>query len=330
MQRNLLALTFMLSASVVCAQPPSLDPPIVGRPIDFSNIVGRYTLKASAAPTEVRVEDSVQLTIEISGEGPPKYEPKHSDLKVVLPSWEKDFFIQPMPAEDRVLREEKTWLFVYRLKPKHANVTAIPLMTLHFFVPNQPVKSQFQKSYAGPIPLTVTPKPDDPPPIPLDLNAVPESFYARATSDEVLRSMTPMPLSVYPIIGLVLLPPLLCLLAVWSYRRYRPEPRERVRRQRSEAASRAIAQLKTVPAWEVVERYLRERFDFPVLHATPAEVSSFLKRRGFAKALCAQSGAFFEACDAVRFTRTHVEIQGLANQAERLIHALEADPCARS
>jgi hypothetical protein len=330
MRRNLLALMLVNFSTSMAGAQPSIDPPVVGRPIEFSNIVGRYMLKASAAPTKVHVEDSIRLTIEIVGEGPVKYEPKRSDLKVVLPSWEKDFYVQPMPAEDRVLPSEKTWVFVYRLKPKHVNVTAIPLMTLHYFVPNQPVKSQFQKSYAGPIPLTVAPRPDDPAPIEVRDTTVPDSFYERASSDDVMQSQKPIQLNLYLTVAWLAPPPLLCVVAVWAYRRYRLDPHELARRQRSEAASRAIAQLGSQPAWEVVERYLRERFDFAVLDATPAEVATFLNRRGFAKALCGQSRAFFETCDAVRFTRTHVPNEGLVNEAERLIHALEADPCARS
>ena len=51
MARTLFALAiFAILASAVGAQTAPIDPPIAGRPIDFSNIVGKYELKVSAAP----------------------------------------------------------------------------------------------------------------------------------------------------------------------------------------------------------------------------------------------------------------------------------------
>jgi len=304
------------------------DPPIAGRPVDFSNIVGRYEIKASAAPTVVHVEESILLKIEIVGTGDTNYEPKRSSLKLIPATWESDFYIQDMPADDRVMRDAKTWLFVYRLKPKHVNVTAIPLITLHYYDPKQPEKNRFQKEYGGPIPITVTPKPDPPPDDRVDI-LLPESFYERAASDEVLRATPRYALDLYRMSAWLALPPLIAWIAVWAYRRSHLDRQERARRTHNEAAKRALAQLPSLAPWTVLANYLQQRFDFPASDGTPTEVAMFLKRRGFALSLCGECRAFLEACDAARFAKAGAIMNRLSHEAESLIHALEADPCAR-
>lgn len=329
MARYLLALILVSeSISLVHAQPAPIDPPIAGRPVDFSNIVGNYEIKVSAAPTVVPVEESIILRVEIIGEGPNKYQPKRSSLKIIPTSWENDFYILEMPAEDRVMRDEKTWLFVYRLKPRNVHVTAIPLMTLHYYDPTQSEKRRFQKAYGGPIPISVTSKPEPPPIVAPDI-AVPESFYERASVADVGRSTPLYGLDVNRLIAWLALTPIAGVFAVWVYRRIHPGQNERARQHHNQAFQRALAQLMTAPAWNVVASYLRERFEFAALDATPAEVAAFLKRRGFALSLCRQGRAFIEACDAVRFTQGEIGASRLAEDAERLIRALEADPCTR-
>jgi hypothetical protein len=327
MARPLVALILVLTpSSLLHAQPALIDLPIAGRPVDFSNIVGKYEIKASAAPTVVHVEESIFLKIEIIGAGPAKYEPKRSTLKLIPAFWEKDFYLQDVPAEDRVMRDEKTWLFVYRLKPKRADVAAIPLITLHYYDPSQSEKNRFQKDYGGPIPIAVTAKPDPQPNV-VDIEVAPQSFYMRASSQEVLRSTPVYELNGYRLAAWLALPPILGVFTTWAYRRSRPGRQELARRYQNEAAKRALTLLAAGSPWNVVTSYLRERFDFSALDGTPIEVEKFLKRRGFTLSLCRQSRAFFEACDTVRFTQSFAEADRLIKEAECLIHALEADPC---
>ena len=53
--------------SPVFAQSVSIDPPVADRPEDFSNIVGKYTIKVTVEPTEVHVEQPITLRIYITG-----------------------------------------------------------------------------------------------------------------------------------------------------------------------------------------------------------------------------------------------------------------------
>src|SRR5438067_6883051 len=48
----------------------SPEPPVVGRPLDFSGAVGGpFTVTATAEPTEVTAEEPVTLTLRIAGPG---------------------------------------------------------------------------------------------------------------------------------------------------------------------------------------------------------------------------------------------------------------------
>ncbi len=183
-----LLFVILISAAPVIAQPPNIDPPLVGRPDGFSNIVGKYTIQVSAEPTDVHVEESITLRIRIIGSGPAKYEPdrKHLDL---FPNWDGDFYVQEMRDEHRVDRDQKTWLFVYRLKPKHDRVNAIDGIKLIYFDPAITGKHKFVTIPAEPIKITVKPKPSDPgPEKPI---AVPDSFFEHAPASEVLTPPSP-------------------------------------------------------------------------------------------------------------------------------------------
>jgi hypothetical protein len=335
MIRSLVTLGFLfLAASTACAQPLVIDP--AHRPDDFSNIVGKYSIKASAEPTEVHVEEAITLRIEITGEGPAKYEPKFKDLRLFPDSRKNDFYIQELPDQREVLRDTKTWVFVYRFKPKNVKVKEIGDLCLCYYDPQFPDKIKYVTKFAEPpIPIKVTPKPNTlgDKVIPPDVNSAPASFYHQADSSRVLAP----PRLFFPISNIarasyLVLLPLVCLVGALAWRHWFPDDARRTRRHRDQSAARAIAHLRAndAPAWDVVRDYLRERFDFPATDATPTEVAAFLKRRGFAKAVGEQALAFLQTCDALRFNASpDLAQRPLAEDAVRLIEAMEADPCAR-
>jgi hypothetical protein len=309
-----------------------LEPPVSDRPADFSNIVGKYKIEISAEPTEVHVEDAITLRVQIIGEGAEKYQPNRRHLRLFPESWKDDFHVQEMQDKNEVLPDKKTWVFVYRLKPKHVKVDTIEDIKLVYYDPNIARKNKYVTQYATSIKITVKPKPEALEPE-LDVRAVPESFYVCAESSAVLARSTPgFPPTGFQLALLLTAPPVACLVAGFAWRRFFPDEIRRARRQRGAAARRAHGQLQAggATAWDVVRRYLHERFDFPASDPTPTETAGFLKRRGFAKELCEQTRAFFQACDAERFTTgAESNRKHLADAAVRLIEALEADPCAR-
>lgn len=329
MARWFLALLIPLAAVASArGQAAPIDPPVAGRPVDFSNIVGKYSIAVLAEPVEVHVNDPITLTVRISGEGPPRYEPKRGLLHI-LPDWKDDFFVENVPDEDRILRAEKTWVFVYRLRPKHANVTQIDGIKLVTYDPQSRGKNKFIPDDAPAIAIRVTPRPDASAEVTAP-TALPDSLYDGPHGAGIAAEATALvSVSAWTIAGVLLVPPLLCGGAVLFLRTLIPDRLTSQARHRSQAAHRAEASLRSGDAvGTIVCRYLEERLEFDVVDPTPTDVKLFLTRRGFAKQRCTQAETFFQACDAERFARTGPRHDlPLSEAAVQLIHALEADPC---
>ena len=332
MARSLgVAVLLLLGTPAAFAQP--LVIPGKYNPGAFSNIAGKYTIMATAEPTDVEVEQAITLRVQIVGAGPKEFEPNRKYLDLFPESWKSDFYVQPMQDKDEVDRDTKTWTFFYRLKPKHVNVKALDEIKLVYYDPSSPEKIKYITRYVKPtIEINVKPKTDQSLPKELDVLAAPASFYQQAESSRVLAGSTSFAISRTQLVLFLTLTPLACLIGALAWRRCFPDEARRARRHRDSSAARAFGLLQSanVPAWDVMRRYLRERFDFPARDATPADVAMFLKRRGFAKLLCEQARAFFHASDGARFSvGVIIEHQPLAADAVHLIQALEADPCAR-
>ncbi len=313
------------------AQPP-LEPPLAGRPAPFSNIVGSYTIAANATPTEVPVEAPITLRITIQGQGPAKYQPNRKYLKLFPERWANDFYIEPVPAEDRAQPAQHTWLFVWRLRPKHRQITAIDGIKLVYYEPTRQGGGRFQTEYADAIPIKVTaPRPAPALPENVPVRVLPPSFYELPAADAILTP--PSSATAWPawlLIVLLLVPPLLTIVGVRCAQRLAPDRGGR-RPQHSGAARRALAALCVAgddPVWIVFGRYLRERLDFPAVEPTPAEVRRFVRRRGASRPMADKLAAFLDACDKARFAGPASDgAAALRDEAGRLIHALEDDLC---
>lgn len=318
----------LLAGSTVFAQPPSIDPPVAGRPADFSNLVGAYAIQARAEPTEVCVEEPITLRITITGTGPDQYRPRRENLRL-FPEWDDDFYVQEMRDEHHAEPEKRTWTFVYRLRPKHTGVNAIDGIKLVFYNPDKPGRLKYETRRAAPIAIVVKPKPDLAAKIEVPMTKVPDSFYRQADDANILPARlggdAVSPIGVALALFVI---PLICVAAALAWRRRFPNELEQRRRRRDRAADRALANLekRTEPAWTVVHRYLRERLDFCIAEPTGKDVASFLTRRGFAKNLCAQARDFCRMADGALYAcmAPAADLDGVAAQ---LIRSLEADPC---
>ena len=313
-------------------QPKSIDPPKKGRPPDFSNIVGKYMIEVAAAPTEVHVEDAIRLEVRIIGVGPEKYEPHRKDLRLFPSAWGKDFYVQELRDEHKVLRDDKTWLFVYRLKPKHLQIKAIDGIKFICFDPAYGEEKGFITIAVDPISLTVKPKVDQPSEIELpDAFAALASFYEISQVDVLATPEAPVGIAYWHAAIVLAIAPILCVIIAFAYRRSFPDAAAQLQRIRTSAAERALSELRTstVPA-AVVVGYLRDRLDFAGAAPTPAEVARFLDQRGFDRALCEQARQFFAACDRVRFATGSNEDASLNQQAAQLVKALENARCIAS
>lgn len=331
MTRFALTVGFLVAwSSPVRAQD---DPPIANRPVDFSEIVGTYQKpKMSAAPTEVHVEEPIHLQIAITGDGPEKFEPNRKHLqRIFFDTWKDDFYVQELRDEHHVDRAKKTWVFAYRLKPKHARIDVIQGFKLVYYNPRIGGENKYVAQYARNIDIKVKPKPDQSATYQVELPAAPESFYVQTPGSEVLAPTGAFQAHA-AVLVVSLVAPLICLVAGVLWRRCYPDAPSRARMHRRGAAQRALAELSSpsAEARDVVCRYLLERFALTVADPTPSETYALLKRRGIAMTICAQARSFLQACDAAQYAvATTSTVESLRSVAAHLIKAVEADPCVR-
>lgn len=332
--RTVVLAAFLAPAPMLGAQGPSIEPPLAGRPAHFSNVVGAYTIRASAEPIDVPVEEPIVLRVTITGRGPKKYQPDRKQLKLFPETWSREFYVEPVPDEDRLLPDDGTWVLVYRLRPKHQRVTAIDGIKLAYYQPpNGNAPGRFQTAYADAIAITVKPRlavPEIRQDLPV--RTAPASFYELPDLAAVQAPWPGTPTMPAWLVCVVLLaPPLLTIVGARWWRAYAPAGRERLRRETSLAARRALQSLQPAgkePVWVVFGTYLRERVAFPAEEATPAEVRRFLRKRGVGRPIAEKLAAFLGACDAARFAgHDAASVAALHEEAGRLIHALEDDLC---
>jgi hypothetical protein len=106
-----------------------LDLPEKGRPSDFAGHVGKFTISASAIPTEVSVGDPITLTLTLSG--PDYLENVQMPALEKQPSLLKDFKVPTESARGEVTGKAK--VFTQTVRPLRVDVKEIPAIELPYF-----------------------------------------------------------------------------------------------------------------------------------------------------------------------------------------------------
>src|SRR5260370_7046283 len=310
-------------------QAQNEEPPVAGRPEDFSGLVAFFRIRSRDRPTEINVEDPVTLTVRITGEPDRSFrssQPGRTNLRLFSKQMKEDFFIEPVPDKDRYLEKEKTWEFVYRLRPKRLAVKRIPDLNLVYYLP---ARKRYQSTKSDEIHLLLNPRPEaSPPPEAIEAARLPARFYELASGAAVLRRPGSK-VGLAPIlVVLLILPPALC--ALWYRRWWRWHPDTQAQQRRSQAAHKALRLLHHGPDEEqtfaLVAGYLRQSLDLTWARPTPREVAGPLNRVAVPTNLRTRVSALFGACDAARFApAAGAGNKRLADEASRLIHALEAE-----
>jgi hypothetical protein len=313
----------------------SIEPPRADRPAQFSNVVGSYTIEVSAEPAAVAVEEPIALRVIIKGSGPTKYQPARKHLKLFPDRWANDFHVEPVPDEDRLLPDQGTWEFAYRLRPRHPQVVAIDGIRLVYYQPAAGAgMGRFQTTYAEARAIAVKARPAALVPDNLPIRTAPASFYELppVIPLDALLSRPPstagIPAWVFAL--LFLAPPLLTVASLLGWHCLNPSRGQRRQRVRSQAARQAIQALEGAngeAAWIVLARYLRDRLDFPAEEPTPAEVRQFLRRRGVSRPVADNLAAFLGTCAAARFAPAANDAAPLRHEAGQLVVTLEDDLC---
>jgi hypothetical protein len=220
-------------------------------------------------------------------------------------------------------------VFVYRLKPRRADVGKVPGFPFVYFNPDPRLASKpFQVRFTDAIPLKLLPAEEYVP-----LPPLPDEVYRLATGPGLLDRDRPPSLAGPGMLALLAGPPLVC--AVWyvAWRRRHPDAARLVRRRQSRAARRALRTLRSARrlppprraarAAAALTQYLHERFELAAAEPTPAEAADVLRRAGCEDPLADGAARLVSACDAARFAPA-VGVDGLAGEAARLILEVEA------
>jgi hypothetical protein len=321
----LLLMIFMGTVLPVRAQGTAGDPPLVGRPGNFSGVVGQYRISAQAEPRTVRVEEPITLTVHIAGTGPEAFRPKLSELRLFSEDTEREFFIEPVPDKTEAFPEKEVWKFVYRLRPKNVDVKFTPGLKLAYYHPG---RRKYQTAFADALPIVVEPAAQAPLKTePARVLRHPERIYQLASGPHVFQADWFTALY-WPIVaGGFAAPPLLCWWWVRRWRRNHPGAMEQARRRRSRAGWKALTSLRS-PAADpqttagVLTEYLHERFGLAPHEPTRPEVDRLLVRMGADKALRLRWRQFLDHSDAQRFA-PEATTAPLQDSAAQLIEEVE-------
>lgn len=311
------------------------EPPVANRVEPFSGAVGRkFTVSMTAQPTELRTGDVLSLTVQVTAEGPWQKPPARPDLRrhEKYARFARSFHIEN--AEERQVSQD-VWEFVYRLRPLHDEVSAVPRLPFVYYRPGQ----GYQTLGAPAVKLSVRPRAE----VSAaevqgagEIGPVADQLLELVEGPAVLRRDSATTLPGPGLLALVLAaPPVLCACWYLAWRHLYPEAARLARQRRSRAARAALHGLRRVDRTRLAEQsaatlaeYLRQRFDLPAAEPTPAEVSGHLDRVGVPADVRAAATDFFRACDAARFAAGVSErAEDWAMQAEAIILKLEAAPC---
>jgi hypothetical protein len=310
--------------------------PQTNRPANFSGAAGLYTIQVRATPTTVRVEEPITLTVKIVSQkpGPWKYAPQRDKLKLFPASLEQDFFVEPLPEEDRFLAGEKTWEFSWRLLPRSEKVIKIPEPEFVYYRTADPQDFTFAEGGRS-IALTVKPRAAL---VVTGPSASRERLEQMAQGDHLL-TQDPSAATWWTIViaGLAL-PPLGCMSIYFLWRQAFPEAAERLRRRRSRALKTGMQQLQRLHGAASPEKvrvvvldYLRAHLHLIPGEPTPDEVHAVLLPQGISTDLMEKCVALLTACDTARFVApSPAADDGLALSASHLLEALEDELCAPS
>jgi hypothetical protein len=208
--------------SLACDDLPG--PPVRGRPVGFSGIEGAVEVTATAAPVALMAESPLTYTLRLKG--PPTLATLPVPELAKLNRFNDRFAIRLLGQS--WLPREQTREFQFELRPRTANVDAIPPFSFSFWLRGKvPPEAGYQVRSTKPIPLQVSRVPIAPVRS-LPIEGVPEGAAAWEPdfdfSIQGLRTQPTLPNLPYSILTVIaVIPPLVVLLRTLGWRSRRPE-----------------------------------------------------------------------------------------------------------
>jgi len=304
---------------------PAAEPPVVGRPVDWSGAIGGpFVVTMTAEPKDLAVEERLTLTLWVLvADGGSAGNLRRLKRPALANSPAFGAFAVEDQDENSLENPPDHW-FRYILRPQSKDVKEIPPVKFVYF---NPLARRYQTTYSNAVPLTV--KPHAPVGMP-DVGEVPEWMLKPASTEEILgpppdgyRAGLPglfdkvtaqlgaegrsqlLFLGVFAV-GLVL-PLIACAIWYVGWHRARPNAARLARAQRSRAAAaalHALGQAVIEPPRRVsvaLFAYLRDRMGMRHDAITPAQIEECLTALGMSTELRDEVVGVLRRCDEARF-----------------------------
>ncbi len=259
--------------------------PSEGQPANFSGIVGGFTIKATANPTVVEVNEPILLSLEVRD----KEHPHILELPALssLPALNRSFAAPNTPIRPSIKSEAA--IFTQSIRPQHDEIPAIPALEFSYF---DPIAQAYGFARTEPITITVNPVSSvdlsdaafsDGSAIKNPVQPQPGGIYANYTGPDLLVSRRPPSWTAYASNWMFawLGPPALFGLVWYLSRNHRIARRDPVLAKHRRAYGRfrfALWKLGPDPEPDqlshALKTYLQERFDVPHFESGARELRS--------------------------------------------------------
>ena len=313
--------------------------PAEGRPAGFNGAVGSYHISVTAQPISLRVGDPIELTIDISGDGPLETLP--APALTVQTKLTESFRVPGETLAGELVGRCRRFKQVVRAK--HADVTEIPPIEYPYF---DPQREQYAIAASEPIPLSVSAAEllDVADLTPVILSAAKNP----AAGLEPLRglrgnetSKTALLASVQRIgMAHVLLAagtPAAAFFVFWGCsaigQARRRDPARRRRQAALRNARQRLSQTRTLPPRDLAHEitaalagYLADRVNEPAARFTGRAAIDFLQQRGVKPELRERWSNVIERCELASYGGTTAsDAESMAEQARACLTLLEKE-----
>ena len=261
-----------------------LPVPDEDKPSEFYGLIGKYTISASATPTQVNVGDPITLTVKIGGG---KYlKPVQWPALEKVPALAANFRIPSQKASPII--ENGFKVFTQTIRANNDSVTEIPPIPLAYF---DTARGQYATAKTEPIKLEVAPtkvltnadlESADFAPVNKEVEAIKKGLSANYEGPDVLENMnfSPVAALLNPGYALLWAAPLAGLILSSLIRLSTHTSDEKIAaRRRRQACGKAIGQLKRINPIDAnlrnetlvstMKQYIGDRFDRTARSLTP-------------------------------------------------------------
>lgn len=322
--------------------------PTEGQPVSFSGAVGRFRLQVGAEPAVLKVGDPLTLRLTLYGEPDSLFDsirPPHLELQETLI---RDWKVHTDPPGTETTADSKT--FIYTLRPRHAEVKAVPPLEVAYFDSRE---QRFHTLQSDPIAVRVNSA---------DTLAVSEVMVTengqrhqrigQALSEGILANYTGQDVLVpqtarlrWTLGGALLLtiPPGLYLLTIaaqfWRRRRQQYAGKQRVRKAGQQALERlqdlqrqAMTEGDTMVGehiYRIIADYVRTRLMLHRAGLTVDDLTEHLQAHGLQSARIERITELLHRCDSIRYAPGNVavtQLSDLLEEAITVLRQLEEEP----